>query len=96
MVEGKTKSGFKFKINENILNDWDFVTLSDKLRRGNGSMEEANMLYEMVLGSDGMKKLKEHIREKNDGIVDAFAMRDEFTEIISSTKVKNSPSSPSV
>ncbi len=89
MVEGKTKSGFKFKVNEKIFSDWDFVTLSDKLRRGEGTMQDANVLYEMILGSDGMKKLKEHIRKKNDGIVDALAMKEEFTEIVASTKAKN-------
>lgn len=89
MVEGKTKSGFKFKINENILNDWDFVTLSDTLQQGKATMKEVNALFEMVLGSDGMEKLKEHIRKKYDGIVDAIAMKDEFAEIIASTKAKN-------
>ena len=86
MVEGKTKSGFKFKINENIINDWDFVTLSDTLHRGEGSMKDANTLFTMVLGSDGVEKLKEHIRKKHDGIVDANVMRDEFAEIIASAK----------
>ena len=89
MVEGKTKSGFKFNINENIINDWDFVTLSDTLQQGEGTMKDANALFEMVLGSDGVQKLKEHIRKKHDGIVDAIAMKDEFAEIIASTKAKN-------
>ena len=71
MVEGKTRSGFEFQINEKIFNDWDFITLADSLHNGQATMKEINELFVMVLGADGFKALKEHIRKKNDGIVDA-------------------------
>lgn len=89
MVEGKTKSGFGFSINEKIFNDWDFITLADSLHNGQATMKEINELFVMVLGADGFKALKEHIRKENNGIVDAMAMKDAFTEIVSSTKAKN-------
>lgn len=89
MVEGKTQSGFEFQINEKIFNDWDFITLADSLHNGQATMKEINELFVMLLGADGFKALKEHIRKKNDGIVDAVAMKDAFTEIVSSTKAKN-------
>ncbi len=89
MVEGKTQSGFEFQINEKIFNDWDFVTLADALRNGQATMREINELFVMVLGADGFDNLKKHIREANDGIVDAEVMKAEFAEIIQSTKAKN-------
>lgn len=89
MVEGKTQSGFEFQINEKIFNDWDFVTLADALRNGHATMREINELFVMVLGADGFDNLKKHIREANDGIVDAEVMKAEFAEIIQSTKAKN-------
>lgn len=89
MVEGKTKSGFKFSVNEKIFNDWDFITLADGLQNGQATMKEINSLFEMVLGADGFEALKEHIRKKNDGIVDAIAMKDAFAEIVQNTKAKN-------
>lgn len=89
MVEGKTQSGFEFQINEKIFNDWDFVTLADALRNGQATMKEINELFVMVLGADGFDNLKKHIREANDGIVDAEVMEAEFAEIIQSTKAKN-------
>ena len=82
MVEGKTQSGFEFQINEKIFNDWDFVTLADALRNGQATMREINELFVMVLGADGFDNLKKHIREANDGIVDAEVMIAEFAEII--------------
>ena len=89
MVEGKTQSGFEFQINEKIFNDWDFVTLADALRNGQATMKEINELFVMVLGANGFDNLKKHIREANDGIVDAEVMKAEFAEIIQSTKAKN-------
>ena len=52
-------------------------------------MKEINELFVMVLGADGFDNLKKHIREANDGIVDAEVMKAEFAEIIQSTKAKN-------
>ena len=95
MVDGKTKSGFEFSINENIFKDWEFTELIDTLRIGGGTMKEINRVYIMVLGEEGFNNLKEHIR-KEYGYVDIEAMKTEFNEIIGSAKVKNSSSSPSV
>ena len=44
MREGITKSGFKFNINENIFKDWDFITLADTLKHGEGTMKEVNKI----------------------------------------------------
>lgn len=88
MVEGKTKSGFKFKVNENIFRDWDFLTLSDTINNGNATMENVNKLISMVLGEKGFDSLKDHIRKKL-GVADYDAVKNEFKEICENTKIKN-------
>ena len=87
-MTGETKSGFKFNVNENVFNDWDFVTLADTIRHGNGTMKDVNAMLTMVLGDKGFDALKEHIRKKY-GYVDVEAMKAEFEEITSATKIKN-------
>ena len=88
MVEGKTKSGFKFKINENIYKDWEFATLADTLRSGEGTMKDVNAMLIMVLGEKGFNSLKEHVK-KSYGYIDVEAVKEEFAEITNATKVKN-------
>ena len=62
---GKTESGFKYNINENIFKDWDFVTLADSIQHGGATMKEINDMLIMVLGEKGFDSLKEHIRKKH-------------------------------
>lgn len=88
MTEGKTKSGFKFKINETIFKDWDFLTLTDAIRNDGATMSEVNKLITMVLGEKGFESLKEHVRKKL-GYADHTMIENEFKEICSSAQVKN-------
>lgn len=88
MVEGKTKSGFKFKINENIFRDWDFITLSESIKNNGASMRDVNSLIIMVLGEKGFDSLKDHVRKKL-GYADYVQIETEFKEICSNVQVKN-------
>ena len=88
MIDGKTKSGFKFKINEAIFKDWDFLTLADTIRNNGATMSEVNKLITMVLGEKGFESLKEHVRKKL-GYADHTMIENEFKEICSSAQVKN-------
>ena len=88
MREGKTKSGFKFKVDENIFKDWEFATIADKLRHGEGTMKDVNEMLTMVLGEKGFEGLKAHVK-KIHGYVDVDAVKAEFTEITNATQVKN-------
>lgn len=88
MIEGKTKSGFEYKVNENIYKDWEFVTIADKVQNGEGTMKDVNDILNMVIGKEGFDNLKEHIRAIF-GYVDTEAVKAEFAEITSATKVKN-------
>lgn len=88
MVEGKTKSGFKFKIDERVFKDWDFLTLSDAVKNGEASMSNVNKLITMLLTEKGFNALKDHVR-KQLGYADYSQIEAEFKEICSSTQVKN-------
>ena len=88
MTGGKTKSGFKFNVDENVFKDWDFVTLADTVRQGNGTMKDVNALLTMVLGEKGFEDLKAHIRKKN-GYANVELVKVEFEEIVNATKLKN-------
>ena len=88
MREGITKSGFKFNINENIFKDWDFITLADTLKHGEGTMKEVNEMLIMVLGEEGFAALKDHVRNIY-GYTDIDAIKAEFAEITNATPVKN-------
>lgn len=87
MIEGKTKSGFKFKIDERILNDWrlvDAIGLSES-DDASEQIRGVRNLVQLVLG-DQADALKKHIADNNDGFVPMEKMTDVITEIITTTK----------
>lgn len=95
MIEGKTKSGFKFKIDERILDDWSLVeaiALSDS----NDASEQIyglKRLYDIIIGAQN-DALKKHIADKNDGFVPSTEVSNELVEIIKTAReLKNSQSS---
>lgn len=87
MIKGKTKSGFKFKIDETKLNDYRFMKDLSK-------MEENPLRFpavlEKLLGEEQEEALLEHLEDEN-GHVDAEKVAEELAEILSSGKeTKNS------
>ena len=92
MIEGKTKTGFKFKVDERVLNDWRLITnielaesevLTDKVKG-------VTALVHLLLG-ENEEKLMDHIAKKNDGFIPTDAIINELASIISTTKeLKNS------
>ena len=92
MIEGKTKSGFKFKIDERILSDWrlvDAIGLSES-DDASEQIRGVRNLVQLVLG-DQTDALKKHIADSNDGYVPMEKMTDIITEIITTSKeLKNS------
>jgi len=83
MITGKTSTGFEFKANDGIKNDFRFVetlaalkseNASDKLR---GQVELVNLL----LGKDGKTALFAHVRLA-DGTVPTDRVLEEVNEII--------------
>lgn len=92
-MEGKTKSGFKYNIDERALGDWRFILAVEKIQNG-ADMDKLAGAVEMVetlLGKEGHRALIDHIQKKSeDGFVSADAIMAEVNEIITaSTKAKN-------
>lgn len=91
-MEGKTKSGFKFKVDERILTDWRFTMAVAKTQSAS-DMEKLHGAHEMVdllLGADGEKALQDHVAKHNDGFVPADVFMAEVTEIMMAVpKAKN-------
>ena len=92
MIEGKTKSGFRFKIDERILSDWrlvDAIGLSES-DDASEQIRGVRNLVQLVLG-DQTDALKKHLADSNDGFVPMEKMTDIITEIITTSKeIKNS------
>ncbi|MCQ2499768.1 MAG: hypothetical protein MJ117_00305 [Lachnospiraceae bacterium] len=94
VVTGVTESGFEFSVDVRAISDIRTV-------RKIGKMFEAGLTdqqqichaldaYDLILGSDQVSALEEHIRKLNDGYCTAEDFESEVTEIIRSVNpVKN-------
>ena len=94
-MEIKTKSGFKCKVNENRVKDWEYIKTSAKIAKSSDDTEIINgidFLMSFVL-EDNYDKLMDHVRK--DGIVDFTALIQEYREITNliGEQLKNSNSS---
>ena len=91
MIEGKTKSGFEFKISKARLENYELIeSLSE--------VDENPLLLpktvNLLLGKEQTGKLKDHLRGK-DGLVPTDKLTDEIMEIFQSqSETKNSSSLP--
>lgn len=84
MIEGNTKSGFKYSVDENIMDNWElFEEMSA------GTMTGEIKAAKMMLGEEAYKSLKEHCRNEK-GVVPAKKMDAEIAEIITGVSSKNS------
>lgn len=87
MIEGKTKSGFKYKFPKENLDNYELIEVL-------GEAEENPLLFpkmvNMFLGKEQAGKLKDHLRTEN-GTVPADKISEEIMEIFESQKeTKNS------
>ena len=87
-MNGKTKSGFKYEINEKILSDWRFLVAASKAQSKDSSEQLAGAveMVQLILGNDGYEGLIKHISERNDGSVPVEAVLNEVAEIINNHK----------
>ena len=95
MITGKTKSGFKFNVDERILDDWRVVDAIGMSESDDASEQicGARMLVDLLLGNE-KQKLIDYIAKENDGYVPATAMTSVIAEIITASReIKNSRSS---
>lgn len=95
IIEGKTKSGFKFKIDDRILDDWRLIDAIGLSESDDASEQIRGMrdLVRLVIG-DQFDALKKHIADKNDGYIPSKKVTDLIIEIVNTSKeLKNLPSS---
>ena len=95
MIEGKTKAGYKFSIDERIVDDWRLlsaIALSESADQSD-QIRGAHELVSLVLGAKE-KDLLDFIAKKNDGFVPANKVVEAITEILTEVReLKNSQSS---
>lgn len=95
MIEGKTKSGFKYSIDERILSDWRMLEAihASESKDASEQLGGITQLTDLLLGKN-KSKFMEHIAKKNDGFVPSEVVTSEITEMFTQVKeLKNSQSS---
>jgi len=98
MVEGKTKSGIKFQIDERIKDDARFLYYLAKAQDEKADMAEKSKaimgILKLVFGSDeGVIVFMDTVASKNGGVCNVETMLSELTEMFDAIKAKNSSSS---
>ena len=100
MITGKISSGFEFKVDETVMDDWEFVKaigLSESKKIGE-RVYGMTKIIEMLLGSKGEEDLMNHIRSKNNGKCTQTDMSEAILEMFDVIKgekeAKNSEASP--
>ena len=81
MIKGKTKSGFNYHIDENILQDYELLEAIAETEKNPIFITK---VVRMLLGDD-TDKLKEHVRDEK-GRVSIEKMNVEITEIFEAQK----------
>ncbi len=91
MKEGKTKSGFEYAVNEDVLASWDFVKACTMMLSENDTEKlVGTVTYIRAILGKQEAKLVEHIKSKNDGKCSSQDMLAEVSEIVANLKeVKN-------
>jgi len=86
MIEGRTKSGFKYKLDERIGTDWRVLRAIALVENGDTSAQVKGTtdLVRLILGDDE-QRLIDHIAKKNDGFVPTSVVTDEITQILTNT-----------
>lgn len=77
----KTTSGFEFTIDPERLNDMRIIDAYVAISKNEGDIVALHTLAELVLGTEGKRRLYEHIAEP-DGRVPADAFGRELGEIM--------------
>lgn len=86
MIEGITKSGFKFSIREELADDYELLELIGEIDENPAKVDA---LLVKLLGKEQKNALKEHLRGEN-GIVKLTDMDNAITEIFAAfPKSKN-------
>ena len=90
-MQGVTKTGFEYSIDERILTDWRFTIALTKCQKSEGmtQLEGAQDMVRLMFGEDGLNKLMDHLAGLNDGFVPAEAVMATVQEIFETKIPKN-------
>ena len=86
IISGKTKTGFAYQINKEQVEDYDFIEL---VGRADENPAVFPQIMTIQLGREDVKALKDHVRSA-EGFVPVAKMIEEFQDIMSNPKLKNS------
>ena len=86
-MKAKLGDGFEMEISESVVDDWEFLEVLSGIDEGEtGLIVKA---AKMLLGNEGVKDLKEHLRNEN-GKVSSTAMITALEELMESVnELKN-------
>ena len=90
MIKGKTKSGFKYEIPDEAMNDMELLDILSTVSEG--EIQNMAKAADKLLGEDQRRKLYDHIRTE-DGRVPIDKFEAELGDIFADEKLKNSSSS---
>ncbi len=86
MINGKTKSGFRYSIDENVITDFEFLeNLENVMENGTGLSKTLIFL----LGEKQKKALVNYVRDKKTKRVPVKNLMKEVEDILSNPKLKN-------
>lgn len=87
MIEGITKTGFVYEIEEDRLYNYELIELLEEV---DSSPLALPKVVNILLGKEQAEELKDHVRSK-DGIVAVDKMAEELQEIfLQQAEIKNS------
>ena len=86
MIEGKTKSGFEYSIEEYKLDNWELLEVLNEL---GDSPNKIVSVLPYLFDEEQVKALKEHNRDKKTGVVSASKMVADVMDVFKNNKAKN-------
>lgn len=94
LIEGETRTGLKFKIDERVKDDTRCLYLLSRMQKESLSMMDKNValfdLLEVVFGSgDEFNTFLNEVAFRHNGVADARSLIDEITDIFEAVKLKN-------
>ena len=84
MQTGKTKTGFEYTFNEDLINDMEVIDALAEVQSGENILA-ASTVVKKLFSAEDRKRLYDHVRLE-DGRVPADALMEEVAEIISGSE----------
>lgn len=86
MIKGKTKSGFRYSIDENAITDFDFIENLENVMDNGAGLSKTLII---LLGEKQKKALINYVRDKKTKRVPVKDVMKEVEDILSNPKLKN-------